>query len=335
MPLSSFWKDKNVFITGCTGLLGSWLTKRLAEEKARVVGLVRDFVPKSNLFLTDTHKKIHIVHGDVAEYKIVERTIAEYEIDTVFHLAAQTIVGIANRSPLSTFESNIKGTWNVLEVARNCKTLKRIIVASSDKAYGKHKKLPYDENMPLRGMHPYDVSKSCADLLAQAYYHTYRLPIAIARCSNLYGGGDLNFNRIVPGTIYSLLNDEAPIIRSDGTFVRDYFYVLDAVDAYLLLASRLDDASFHGEIFNFGTEKPLSVLELTNLIIRLMGKINIEPIILNEVKDEIKEQYLTCKKAKEMLSWKPKFSLEEGLKETIIWYKNYFSPNSQNTVEKL
>jgi CDP-glucose 4,6-dehydratase len=321
---NNYWTNKNVFVTGCTGLLGSWLVKDLIEKGANVTGLIRDWVPKSNLILQDSINKINIVRGDIDDYFLMERVLNEYEIDTVFHLAAQTIVGIANRNPISTFETNIKGTWNILEACRRNPTVKKVIVASSDKAYGEHEILPYTENAPLKGSHPYDVSKSCADLLAFTYHNTYGLPVCITRCGNFYGGGDLNFNRIVPGTIRSILFDEHPIIRSDGTFIRDYIYIRDAVNAYLFLAEKMEDSGIHGEAFNFSNEIQLTVLELTNNILEMMNRSNLEPVVLNETKGEIKHQFLSATKAKNVLGWNPTYTVEEGLKETIDWYKEFF-----------
>ena len=318
-----FWKDRNVFVTGCTGLLGSWLTKTLVEDGANVTGLIRDLVPKSNLNWSGFNDKINIIRGEVEDYFLLQRVINEYEIDTVFHLAAQTIVTIANRNPISTFESNIKGTWNVLEACRGAPLVKRIIVASSDKAYGDQEKLPYDENTPLEGTHPYDVSKSCADLLCRTYFETYKLPVCITRCGNFYGGGDLNFNRIVPGTIHSVLNKEAPIIRSDGSLVRDYFYIEDGVEAYLLLAKEMEKLEIKGEAFNFSNEIQVTVLELVEKILQIM-KSNLKPKILKETTNEIKHQYLSAKKAREILKWKPKYTLDEGLRRTIKWYEDFF-----------
>jgi len=321
---NSYWKNKNVYVTGCTGLLGSWLVKDLIGNGANVTGLIRDWVPRSNLILQDSINQINTVRGDINDYFLMERILNEYEIDTVFHLAAQTIVSIANRNPISTFETNIKGTWNILEACRRNPTVKRIIIASSDKAYGEHEILPYTEDAPLKGSHPYDVSKSCADLLAHTYYNTYGIPVCITRCGNFYGGGDLNFNRIVPGTIRSILNNECPIIRSNGMFIRDYIYIRDAVKAYLFLAEKMDSLNIHGEAFNFSNEIQLTVLELTNKILDMMGIIDLKPVILNEVKGEISHQYLSAAKAKSVLEWNPKYTVEDGLKETIDWYREFF-----------
>lgn len=317
-----FWKEKNVLVTGCTGLLGSWLTKALVDNKANVIGLIRDTVPKSNLNRSSYNEKIITVHGELEDYFLIERTLNEYEIDSIFHLGAQTIVTIANRNPISTFKTNIEGTWNLLEACRKSPTIDRIVVASSDKAYGSQKELPYNEKTPLEGRHPYDVSKSCADLLCRSYYETYQLPVCVTRCGNFYGGGDLNFNRIVPGTIRSVLNSERPIIRSDGTMIRDYFYIEDGVKAYLSLAKQMNN-KIHGEAFNFSNEEPISVVEIVDKILKVM-EVKIDPIILKQTSNEIPSQYLSAMKAKKQLGWKPLYSLEEGLKKTIDWYESFF-----------
>ena len=323
MP-AEFWKDRNVFVTGATGLLGSWMTRALVELGANVTILLRDTVPQSYLATSGTLQRVNIVHGDLEDYLMVLRAINEYESEAVFHLGAQTIVGTASRSALSTFESNIKGTWNVLEACRVCsKLVKRVVVASSDKAYGSHSNLPYTEETPLEGRFPYDVSKSCADLLTLSYFETYRLPVGITRCGNLYGGGDLNFSRIVPGTIRSVLRGERPIIRSDGKYVRDYFYVEDAVEAYLDFAEQLDRPELHGQAFNFGTETPMAVLELVERILDVMDARELQPVILNEATHEIREQYLDCTKARTRLSWRAHYSLQEGLVRTVEWYRNF------------
>ena len=321
--LKNYWKNKNVFITGATGFLGSWLTRYLLEENANITALVRDWVPKSKLVYDDSINKINTVRGNIEDYLLLERIINEYEVDTVFHVAAQTIVGIANSNPLSTFESNIKGTWNILEACRKSPGLKKIIVASSDKAYGDQEILPYSESTPLIGRHPYDVSKSCADLICRSYFETYGLPVCVTRCGNFYGGGDLNFNRIIPGTIRSILNNKQPLIRSDGSFIRDYFYIEDAVLAYLLLAEKMDDSSLHGEAFNFSNEIQITVLDLVNKIIGLLGS-NLKPVILNEAANEIKHQYLSAKKAKDLLGWKSEYDLSIGLQKTISYYTEFF-----------
>ena len=242
-----------------------------------------------------------------------------------FILGAQTIVGVSSRSALSTFEANIRGTWNLLEACHNLgKNIQRVVVASSDKAYGEQKKLPYTEDMPVQGRYPYDVSKSCTDLISFSYYHSYQLPVAVTRCGNLFGGGDLNFNRLIPGTIRSALFDEAPIIRSDGKYIRDYFYVRDAVNAYLLLAQHLPDEALVGQAFNFGHERPFSVLEIVDLLLQLMGKEKLKPAVLNQASNEIFEQYLDCTKAKSILGWQAEHDIASALLETIDWYREHF-----------
>jgi len=319
-----YWQHKNVFVTGATGFLGSWLTKFLVDEKANVTALVRDIVPASHLYRSGYADKINVVRGGLEDYHTLERAFGEYEIDTVFHLGAQTIVEIANRNPLSTFESNIKGTWNVLEAARRSPLVRKIVVASSDKAYGVHKELPYDEEKPLQGKHPYDVSKSAADLIAHMYYNSYKLPVAITRCGNFFGGGDLNFNRIIPGTIRSVLHGETPVIRSDGNYIRDYFYIEDAAHAYLALAEKMDDKNVHGHAFNFSNEIQMTVTQVVEKILEQMGS-SLKPTILAVAENEIPHQYLSSEKARRVLGWKPKYNFEEALAKTVDWYKEFFS----------
>ncbi|MFT7617350.1 MAG: CDP-glucose 4,6-dehydratase [Planctomycetota bacterium] len=321
----SFWQGRNVFVTGATGLLGSALIAELLAKGARPVCLVRDWVPASALVSAGDLGRCACVTGDLQDLELLTRAINEHEIDTVFHLGAQTIVGTASRSPISTFESNIRGTWNVLEACRRAGGLvERIIVASSDKAYGEHDVLPYQEDAPLQGRFPYDVSKSCADLISISYHQTYDLPVAITRCGNLYGGGDLNFNRLVPGTIISTLHSERPIIRSDGKFLRDYFYVLDAVQAYLCLAEAMPGEEICGEAFNFGNDEPLDVLQMVQRILKVMGREDLEPVVENEASHEIRRQFLDCGKARRLLKWSPERSLDQALAETVAWYTERF-----------
>jgi len=322
---STFWLDRPTFVTGATGLVGSWLVQRLCAAGADVVCLVRDWVPQSELVRSSWIDKVKVVRGDVRDQAFLERSIGEYEIDTVIHLAAQTIVGIANRNPVSTFETNIGGTWALLEACRRTPCVKQIVVASSDKAYGDQEILPYDEQSPLQGQHPYDVSKSCTDLIAHSYAVTYGLPVVITRCGNFYGGGDLNWNRIVPGTIRSVLRGERPVIRSDGQSVRDYFYVEDGAAAYMMLAERLaSDASLYGEAFNFSNEMQVTVLELVNRVLSIMGS-NTTPDVRNEASNEIRHQYLSAAKARQQLEWAPLFTLDGGLQNTIRWYEDFFT----------
>lgn len=322
--MNSFWRDRSVLVTGATGLLGSWLVARLVESGANPVCLVRDWVPQSELVRSGGLEKVATVRGDINDRDLIERALGEYEVDIVFHLAAQTIVGVANRNPVSTFSTNIGGTWNLLEACRRSPKVQSIVVASSDKAYGDQEQLPYDESMPLQGRHPYDVSKSCADLVTQTYAVTYNSPVAITRCGNFYGGADLNWNRVVPGTIRSVLRGQRPVIRSDGKFVRDYFYIEDGVAAYLLLAERLaSDSSLRGQAFNFSNESQVSVLELVNLILRKMNS-SLEPEILNQASHEIRHQFLSAERARTVLNWRPQFTLETGLDRALAWYREFF-----------
>ncbi len=329
---TGFWQDRPTLVTGATGLLGSWLTRRLVQLGADVVCLVRDQVPSSELIRSELNQQVKIVHGDLSNQAALERALGEYEITTVFHLAAQTIVGIANRNPVSTFEANIRGTYLLLEACRRSPRVGQIVVASSDKAYGEHPQLPYHEEAALLGRHPYDVSKACTDLIAQSYAHTYDLPVVVTRCGNFYGGGDLNWNRIVPGTIRAVLRGQPPIIRSDGKFIRDYFYVEDGAAVYTLLAEQMARRSeLWGETFNFSTETQVTVRELVGLILRLMDS-ELEPEVQNRACHEIRHQYLSAAKARRLLAWQPLFTLTQGLQRTIPWYRSYLSvmaPQSQ------
>jgi CDP-glucose 4,6-dehydratase len=321
----SFWLDRRTFVTGGTGLVGGWLVQRLVEAGADVVCLVRDWVPQSELVRSRWIERVKVVRGDIRDRELLERILGEYEIDTVFHLAAQTIVTIANLNPISTFETNIGGTWNLMEACRRSPRVKQIVIASSDKAYGDQEALPYDENTPLKGQHPYDVSKSCADLIAHTYAVSYGLPVVITRCGNFYGGGDLNWNRIIPGTIRSVLRGQRPVIRSDGNYTRDYFFVEDGVAAYMLLAEKLAALpELKGKAFNFSNESPITVLDLVKVILILMTT-SLQPEICNEANNEIRHQYLSASLARQTLDWQPIFSLEEGLGKTITWYKEFFA----------
>jgi CDP-glucose 4,6-dehydratase len=338
------FKNSKVFITGATGLLGSHLTKALVDQGAEVTALVRDGVPRSLFYSADEgwglDKRVVTIRGEIENYATIERVLNEYEIDTVFHLAAQTLVGTANTSPIATFRANIEGTWNVLEAARvHQKRVKRIVIASSDKAYGNLSGNAYDESFPLHGDHPYDVSKSCADLISQSYFKTYSLPVSITRCGNFFGPGDLNFSRIIPGTVMSALRNEAPIIRSDGKFIRDYIYAEDGAHAYMTLADQMltkapsqsggktgaSGAAFAGEAFNFSYGLRLSVIDVVNAVLKIMKREDLKPVILNEARHEIPVQTLDSTKAKRELQWKPKLGFDEGLRTTVEWYKGYFS----------
>ena len=323
---SGAWNGRKVFVTGPTGMVGSWLVKELLARDSHVVALVKDSDPNSELFRSGDIDKVAVVNGVLEDFWTLERAINEHEIDTVFHLGAQTIVGTAQRSPLPTFESNIRGTYNLLEACRNHTDLvERVVIASSDKAYGDSEQLPYTEDMPLNGRNPYDVSKSCADLISLTYAHSYQLPLSVVRCGNVYGGGDLNWSRIVPGTIRSCLRGERPPIRSDGSYVRDYIYVRDVASAYIHVAENIDDGRVQGEAFNVSDESPLSVLDMVHEVQRLMGAEHLEPLILDSADGEIRSQYLSAAKVRSMTGWSPRYALEEGLSETIQWYREFLS----------
>jgi CDP-glucose 4,6-dehydratase len=325
----SFWKDRAVLVTGATGLVGSALVPRLTHQGARVAALVRDWDPQSELIRSGAIDSCRVVSGRLESVEDVERALVEHEAETVFHLGAQTQVGTGYRSPYATFESNIRGSYTLFEACRrHADLIRRIVVASSDKAYGESAVLPYTEEMPARGRHPYDVSKSCTDLLAGCYAQTYELPVVVARCGNIYGGGDLNWNRLIPGTIRSALTGQRPVIRSDGHYRRDYVYVTDAVDAYLAMAERVDLPDIRGEAFNFGPPQSSTVLEVARAILRLAGREELEPVIENRARAEIRDQHLDSSKAGRLLGWEPKWTLETGLTETIDWYRRRLESGS-------
>jgi CDP-glucose 4,6-dehydratase len=326
--MNMFWQDRPTLVTGATGLVGGWLVSRLVESGAAVVCLVRDWVPESEIARTNMLDRVNVVRGDVRDQATLERALGEYEINTVIHLAAQTIVTIANRNPVSTWETNVQGTWALLEACRRTPTIKQIVMASSDKAYGESDQLPYDEETPLRGRHPYDASKSCSDIISQTYAETYGLPLVITRCGNFYGGGDLNWNRIVPGTIRSILRKQRPVIRSDGQYVRDYFYVEDGAAAYMLLAEQLSrNPDLAGKAFNFSNETQKTVIDIARKVLTLMQS-NLELDIRNEASNEIRHQYLNAARARQDLGWKPLFTLDEGLVKTIDWYREFLQRTS-------
>jgi CDP-glucose 4,6-dehydratase len=315
------WRDRRVFVTGATGLLGAWVVAELRARGAVVVTLIRDDVPDANLWSIVDPKSIVGVRGSLEEFETVLRALNEHEIETVIHLGAQTIVTTASRSPLSTFEANIRGTYHILEACRLVGSVRAVIVASSDKAYGAQDTLPYTEASPLLGRNPYDASKAAADILAMSYAYTYGTPVCVTRSANLYGPGDRQWTRIVPGTIRSLLRSEPPVIRSDGRFVRDYLFVRDAAVAHLLLAERIYGDGLIGEAFNLSSENALTVLEVVNRIIALMGSSQ-TPVIKNENLTEIKRQTLSAAKARSVLGWTPTYTLDQGLAESIAWYRD-------------
>lgn len=326
-----FWRNRNVFVTGSSGFLGGWTVKALKERGACVIGLERDI--QTFPIVHGDARPDYIVRGAIEDFQLVLRTVNEYEVDTVLHLAAQPIVGVANRNPLSTFESNVRGTWTVLEACRLAPTVRRIITASSDKAYGTSEHMPYVEGLPLQGADPYSVSKSCADLIAQCFHSTYKTPVCITRCANFFGGGDLNFSRIVPGTIRSVLQGEPPVLRSDGTMIRDYIYVRDVAEGYLQLAERMEDAAIHGQAYNFSIERPMSVLQITALLLELMNRSDLKPVVLGEATSEIAVQYLSAAKVREAIGWQPARTLEDGLRETIDWYRGHFATESRKQAQ--
>ncbi len=323
---------RRVLVTGATGMVGSWLVKDLLSRDAYVVALVLDADPQTELYRSGDVDRVSVVSGRLEDIDTLERAITLHEIDTVFHLGAQTIVGAAHRAPLNTFEANIRGTYNLLEACRRHAGLVRaIVVASSDKAYGEQP-LPYFEGAPLLGRHPYEVSKSCADMLAQAYHHTYRLPVTIARCGNIYGGGDLNWSRIIPATVRDFLHGRRPIIRSDGKFLRDYMYVKDAVAAYLCLAEAIGRDDVAGRAFNFSDEAPATVLEIVAAIQRVMGCQHLAPEIRNEARGEIPDQCVSAERARTVLGWRSRYAREDGLAETIAWYRAFFGVQARVAV---
>jgi CDP-glucose 4,6-dehydratase len=325
LGMNKFWLDRPTFVTGATGLVGGWLVRRLVDAGADVVCLVRDWVPQSEVTRTSLIERVKIVRGDIRDQATLERALGEFEIDTVINLAAQTIVTIANRNPVSTWETNVHGTWALLEACRRTPTIRQIVMASSDKAYGESDQLPYDEETPLRGRHPYDASKSCSDIISQTYAKSYGLPVVVTRCGNFYGGGDLNWNRIVPGTIRSILRGQRPIIRSDGQFVRDYFYVEDGAAAYMLLAQRLhEQADLAGQAFNFSNETQTTVIDIAKTILSLMDS-SLVLDIRNEASNEIRHQYLSAARARRDLQWQPLFTLDQGLAKTIAWYRDFLA----------
>ena len=319
-PDGAFWRGRAVAVTGATGFLGGHLTSMLTDQGARVVVLVRDGVPQSSLG-GGWAARVSAVSGPVEDQALVERMLGEYDVTTVFHLAAQTQVGVANRNPLSTYEANVRGTWALLEAVRRSPSVTQVVTASSDKAYGKQPVLPYTEDMPLLATNPYDVSKACADLVAQSYARTYGVPVVVTRCANFFGPGDTNWERLVPSTVRSVLQGERPVIRSDGTMTRDYLYVVDGALAYLQLVEAMAaDPSLAGEAFNLSTERPLSVLDLVRLIQEAAGT-DLEPDIRATARHEIPHQLLSAAKARKVLEWEPRHTVEEALAPTVAWYR--------------
>jgi CDP-glucose 4,6-dehydratase len=320
--MPSFWNNRTAFVTGATGFVGAHIAVKLVEAGARVVCLQRDGVRANSLDLFDLRRRVTVINGSVEDFALIERTINEYEVEAVFHLAAQAIVGAANRSPISTFETNIRGTYALLEACRLSPMVKRIVVASSDKAYGTHHDLPYTEDYPLHGLFPYDASKACTDILARSYAHSFKTPVVVSRFANIYGPGDMNLSRVVPGTIVSVLRDQSPVIRSDGTPIREFIYVDDVANGYLLLAQKIDEVI--GEAFNFGAGEQITMLDLVERIIKLSGK-DLKPNVLlqRKIEREIDAQYLSSEKIEKRLGWQAKVGLDEGLRQTMEWYREH------------
>lgn len=316
------WKNRLVLVTGITGFVGSALGARLVALGARVVGLVWDEEPTSILEGTGLESRVTVVRGSLEDAALLKGTVAEHAPEVVYHLGGQAIVGAANQEPLRTFRTNIEGTWNLLEACRDTRHVRLVVVSSSDKAYGSHTDLPYREDLPLQPQHPYDVSKACADLLARCYAATWGLPVVVTRFANIYGPGDLNFSRLVPGTVRAALEGRRPVIRSDGSPERDYVYIEDAVDLYLRLAEAIEDT--RGEVFNAGHGVPVRVLDLVRLILELAGRPDLAPEILGAgtPTGEIDRQWLDAAKAKRVLGWQPRVGLAEGLRRTIAWYRD-------------
>jgi CDP-glucose 4,6-dehydratase len=325
--MSDFWQGKNVMVTGVGGFVATHLARELCASGANVVGIMRDSRGGRRLAAFDLTEKIDLVRGSIDDYELVERVFTEYEITHCFHLAAQAIVGIANRSPVSTFESNIRGTWTIMEAARNSQLLEGIVFASSDKVYGDHEVLPYREDASLNAIYPYDASKLCAEIIARSYAKTFDVPVGVVRCANIYGPGDLNWSRIIPGTIRSMLSDEAPVIRSDGTLERDYMYVSDAASAYLCLAEQLGRPEIRGEAFNFGWGRGYSVIEIVETVLRQGGS-PLTPVVLGKNRGEINKQWLNSEKANRLLGWQPAVALDEGVRRSIDWYRDFLIARS-------
>ncbi len=322
------WRSTPVLVTGAQGFIGSWLVSRLLDQQAEVVVLRRDVPAESRFGIDRLEERCDVVQGDLVDYDSLVRTLNEYSVKAVFHLGAQTIVGTANRAPLSTWETNIRGTYTLLEACRTVGVVgdpvERIVVASSDKAYGTHERLPYDETFPLQPEYPYDVSKAAADMIARCYARMYDLPVAVTRLANVYGGGDFNFSRVVPDTARALVRGDRPVIRSDGTPERDYVYAEDAVDAYLAVAASLDDPRMRGRAWNAGAGTPYPVIDIVRRLIAVSGR-DVEPDVRGQgtPHGEIDRQYLDSSRIREELGWAPQWELDDGLRETWTWYERH------------
>jgi len=315
------WREVRALVTGGAGFIGSHIARALVKRGAEVFVLDRKFGPSSSFSLMGLEGRVTRIEGDVRDKDAVLEVLASCSITHVFHLAALAVVGEAARAPSVAFDVNVRGTWAVLEAARAYGGCEAILVASSDKAYGEQPRLPYTEDMPLLGSDPYSASKACADIVARSYGLTYDLPVVVVRASNAYGEGDVNMSRIVPSVVVPALRGKRPVLRSDGTLLRDYIYVGDLAEAYLALAERAKEEGVRGEAFNVGSGRPLSVLELTRAILRAVGREDLKPVILGEARGEISRQFVDISRIKERTGWEPKTSLEEGLRRTVEWYR--------------
>jgi CDP-glucose 4,6-dehydratase len=307
-------------VTGGRGFAGSWLVKALLEDGAEVTSLDREATTPTGLDLLGIARQAQDVTGELRDGELIREVLRDRSIDTVFHLAAQAIVGDANTSPVPTFEANIEGTWVLLDACREA-GVGVVVVASSDKAYGPHERLPYTEESALQPVFPYDVSKAATDLIARSYWHTFELPVAVTRFANLYGGGDRNFSRLIPETVTAVLDGRSPVIRSDGSPERDFLYVEDAAAAYLAVAGALASSGIGGEAFNAGWGRPHAVREVVDLICEL-GPGDVEPEYrgTGNPSGEIDRQYLDSVKIRERIGWKPTVELRDGLSRTLEWY---------------
>ena len=322
---NDFWNGRPTLVTGATGFLGQAVSQHLARQGAKVISLVRSSAAERGEAASFLNSNTTVVSGEIRDQSGLEYLMAKHKVDTIFHFAAQTIVGLANKDPIPTLETNIAGTWALLEAARKAGSIRQMVLSSSDKAYGEAVSLPYTEDLPLLGGRPYETSKACADLLAQSYASTFGLPVAITRCGNFYGPGDFNWSRIVPGTVRSVVKGERPLIRSDGLFIRDYFHIQDGASANLLLAEKLsEDPTLRGQAFNFSNETYVTVLDLVKKILTYM-KSPLEPDVRNEASNEIRNQSLNAEKARRVLGWKPNYTLDERLGQTVDWYVDYFA----------
>jgi CDP-glucose 4,6-dehydratase len=321
------WHGRVALVTGCTGLLGCWVSRRLCDLGARVVGLVRDAVTDGHPFERfGLRDRMKLVTGSVDDFDLVRRLVAEERVQVILHLAGQSRVHVAAERPRLAFEVNIRGTWNVLEAVRVAGTRTPVVLASSGTVYGTADELPFTEDTPLRSTSPYDASKACAESVARSYHATFGVPVCLVRSGNLYGGGDLHIERIVPGTIRALLSGERPVIQGDGRAVRDYLYVDDAARAYVMLAEATDDSEIAGEAFNLGAERPTTVADIVETIMRVGGRPDLTAHVLGRPAPAVPAMVLSSLKARKAVGWRAETPLETGLASTIAWYREFWRP---------